>query len=200
MSRRRMFFALVCSVAFLVAGVAMVPGPSAKDVFYGVLALILGVLGTAMSALQLIAPKRLTLDDDGFGVSTPIKRWRRQRSWIECSQFVPGRLGLTVNKTAVLYSTQRQDQPTARRMNRSLTAGFDEAIAAGYGRMSADRLATLLNAYRYRALERHGLGSNWSPGGGPAGQGPVGPWGPAGQGPVGPWGPAGPPGQDRPGF
>lgn len=98
-------------------------------------------------AANLVRPATLRLDGDGFALTDPIRRrWRRE--WSECSAFITwGSFGLRKRPVMVMYSSGRYDRALLRFLN-ILLSGGDESISAGFGRLSATRLAALMNEYR----------------------------------------------------
>ena len=106
----------------------------------GVLGIVVfGAVGIPSGIYQMVKPLRLTIDDNGFKVKPQIGYKPIERSWSECNPFA------VVKETSVL----------SRRVAISGVDGSARrTIRPGYGHLSAAQLATLLNSYRDRALQR----------------------------------------------
>ena len=156
---------LLIAVVFVVIGVVFVifhpplvfNSSGLTEVVGAAAVMFFGVLGIPAIIYQLVKPQRLTVDDDGFAMTSPFKRFAIERTWTECSPFDVRQLTATRANQLVVWSTQRTDKASLRAFSRRMTGGGDESITPGYGGLSAKQLATLLNAYRDRALQRQGL-------------------------------------------
>ena len=87
-------------------------------------------LGDIVFVIQVIRPSLLVLDADGFQSRVLFRRSGYKRKWVDCSVFTPTSMGAT---KLVTYST---------------ATGGNEAVQTGYGGLSADQLADLMNRYR----------------------------------------------------
>ena len=90
---------------------------------------------------------RLQLDREGFTCTTLFKSFRR--TWVECSEFAPARVGpnLMVGFSTL---TDETNHPRGAALARALT-GVSGALPDTFG-MAADELAELMNLFRQRAL------------------------------------------------
>jgi hypothetical protein len=71
-----------------------------------------------------------------------------RREWAACSPFAASYAGRT---KVVVYSTTNPNHAALRKLNTAL-AGGDEALQAGFGGLSAERLAQVMNEHRNAKL------------------------------------------------
>ena len=100
--------------------------------------------------LQLLGKgSNLTLDAQGFRV-LQFGRDQGQISWLECSGFGTARIG---GNNMVVYDRAQDEGTKMAVVNRAL-AGGSAALPDTYG-MKVGDLATLMNAYRDKAVDRY---------------------------------------------
>lgn len=90
---------------------------------------------------------RLRLDREGFTCTTLFKSFRR--TWVECSEFAPARVGPNL-MVGFSTATDETNHPRGAALSRALT-GISGALPDTFG-MAADELAELMNIFRQRAL------------------------------------------------
>lgn len=140
MPRRRAVRLLVLVGAFVAVGIVIVP----QSPWVGWSAIAFFGLGVVLFAVQLARPTYLVLDESGFQLQAPFQRSAMQRAWEECSRFTAQHIGGTI---MVIYSSARDDHVPVRKATQVI-AGGDEGVQAGFGGLSADQLAELMNRYR----------------------------------------------------
>jgi hypothetical protein len=144
--RAKWLLLLVASLAFTVAGVAMIRSGERDGWFLvGVFA-----LGTLVAGAQLVpSTAYLRLTSEGFEIRTLFRHLRIR--WADVTWFRPGRIGL--NKM-VLFDYARSYTRSARaRAVASALTGAEAGLPDTYGR-SAEELTILLNDWRSRATRK----------------------------------------------
>jgi hypothetical protein len=144
MPKRRMVRFLVLSIAFVAAGVVMLP----QNPWLAWSAIGFFGLGLVVFAVQIVHSSVLLLDADGFEPHVLLHRRESRTQWEDCIAFTASDGGPA---KLVIYSTTRKDLSALRAVNSAL-AGGDEAVQAGFGGLNATQLAQLMNRYRDRKV------------------------------------------------
>lgn len=152
-SRDKVTSDLLIGVLFTASGVWFIAsGGSAWEVAVGVIGVVFfGVLGIPALTWGMLHPRRLTLDDDGFELTTSMFGRPQVRRWVDCGPFTVWRPAL--GSSGVVYATTHADKRALRVINRGLSGG-DEIITSGLADLSAIELAKLMNEYRNRSLAK----------------------------------------------
>ena len=162
MSRRRSYGVLLVSAAVIALPIVVILagliGMSTQMYLSVIVCTVIGLIGTGKAYGQLRDPSALTLDEDGFMLEETTTRELVQRDWTECGQFVAVHEGWWVperrSDQVVYWTTGKTRVPGETDDYFVIGGATKESIQIGYGRLSANKLADLLNAYRNRALER----------------------------------------------
>jgi len=144
MSRWRSVRFLVISLAFVAGGIIILyrnPWVAWESIAVGWATIAFFGFGVIVFAIQVIHPSVLVMDAEGFEARFSFQRKDHRRSWQECSAFSTMTTGAT---KLVVYTAK---------------TGGDGAVQVGYGGLSADELAALMNRYRDENHASRGRGA-----------------------------------------
>jgi len=124
--------------------IAAFVGPDEPVVFWGSGGFFL--VCAIVAATQMIGVgAKLVLDSDGFTCTTLFRSFRR--TWVECSEFYPVRVG----GNAMVGFASETDQAKRLAAVSEAIAGTQAALPDTFG-FSAEELADVMNRFRARAI------------------------------------------------
>jgi hypothetical protein len=144
-ARWRIFLLLGVSMAFVVAGFAMVFENDTTGLlvagFFGVCFVVFIVAAFARSSV--------TLDRDGFTHQSLFAA--KRYAWRDVSEFTHARVGRT---RMILFNDETKTDTLFSKFTRSMTDGYNAGIPTATIGGSIDEACATMNAFRARALRR----------------------------------------------